>query len=130
VINDYEHSDALSELPINQFGLIFAYNYFNYKPIKVLKWYLDSMWQQLRPGGVAVFTFNDCDFAQGVLLSEQNFMCYTPGTEVVSHASSIGFEILDRHRGQGDLAWLEIKKPGEIESIRGGQTLAKIVANQ
>jgi len=25
---------------------------------------------------------------------------------------------------------LEIRKPGEIESIRGGQSLAKIVANQ
>jgi len=27
------------------------------------------------------------------------------------------------------VVWLEIKKPGEIQSIRGGQALAKIVAN-
>ena len=49
---------------------------------------------------------------------------------VVPFRSLVGFEILDRHRGQGNLAWLEIKKPGEIESLRGGQTLAKIVAHQ
>ena len=59
VINDYEHADALWQLPANQFGLIFAYNYFNYKPMKIVQQYLDSMFAKLRPGGVAIFTFNN-----------------------------------------------------------------------
>jgi hypothetical protein len=128
VINDYEHKDPLWQLPANQFGLIFAYNYFNYKPMKVLQWYLDSMMTRLRPGGVAIFTFNDCDWAQGVGLAEQSFMCYTPGREIQAYCNQIGFEVLAINRGQGDIAWMEIKKPGEIESIRGGQSLAKIIA--
>ena len=73
-INDYEHVDALWKLPANQYGLIFAYNYFNYKPMKVLRQYLDSMLVRLRPGGVAIFTYNDCDWRHGVALAEQNFM--------------------------------------------------------
>jgi hypothetical protein len=31
VINDYKSTNALQHLPANQFGLIFAYNYFNTK---------------------------------------------------------------------------------------------------
>ena len=129
-VDDYNNENAMWQLPDGQFGFIFAYNYFNFKPMSILRKYIDQMYAKLRPGGVALFTFNDCDWRQGVTLAEKNFMCYTPGTEVVSHASSLGFEILDRYRGQGNLAWLEIKKPGEIESLRGGQTLAKIVAHQ
>ena len=130
VINDYDHVDALWQLPANQFGLIFAYNYFNYKPMKVVRQYLDSMFARLRPGGVAIFTFNDCDWAHGVALAEKSFMCYTPGREIQAHCNHIGFEILSVNRGQGDVSWMEIRRPGEIESIRGGQSLAKIVAHQ
>jgi tetratricopeptide (TPR) repeat protein len=129
-IDDSKNEDVMWSLPDGQFGFIFAYNYFNFKPMSVLCRYIDQMYTKLRPGGVALFTFNDCDWRQGVALAEKNFMCYTPGTGIVSHASLVGFEILDRYRGQGDLAWLEIKKPGEIESIKGGQTLAKIIAIQ
>ena len=129
-IDDHKNKNAMWQLPDGQFGFVFAYNYFNFKPMSVLCRYIDQMYAKLRPGGVALFTFNDCDWRQGVALAEKNFMCYTPGTEIVSYASLIGFEILDRYRGQGNLAWLEIKKPGEIESFRGGQTLAKIVAHQ
>lgn len=129
-VDDYKNENAMWQLPDGQFGFVFAYNYFNFKPMSVLRRYIDQMYAKLRPGGVALFTFNDCDWRQGVALAEKNFMCYTPGSEIVSHATSLGFEILDRYRGQGDLAWLEIKKPGEIESIRGGQSLAKIIAIQ
>jgi SAM-dependent methyltransferase len=130
VINDYDSSNALHQLPVNQFGLIFAYNYFNYKPMKVFCQYLDSMFGLLRPGGVAIFTFNNCDHAHGVILAEKSFMCYTPGKEVIAYCNKIGFEIVSVNRAQGDVTWVEIKKPGKIESIRGGQALAKIVAYQ
>ena len=129
VINELEHQDALWQLPNNQFGLIFAYNYFNFKPMEILRRYLDSMYNKLRPGGAVIFTFNNCDVAHGVALAEGNFMCYTPRREIQAHANSLGFEIVSGYRqARGDVTWLELKKPGEIESIRGGQCLAKIVA--
>jgi hypothetical protein len=129
VINNYKSTNALQHLPANQFGLIFAYNYFNYKPMKVFCQYLDNMLNLLRPGGVAIFTFNNCDWADGVILAEKGFMCYTPGREILAYCNQIGFEILSINHKQGNvISWLEIKKPGKIESIRGGQSLAKIVA--
>jgi hypothetical protein len=98
--------------------------------MKVVRQYLDSMFARLRPGGVAIFTYNDCDWAHGVALAEKSFMCYTPGREIQAHCNQIGFETLSVNRGQGDIAWMELRRPGEIESIRGGQSLAKIIANQ
>lgn len=128
VINDYEHQDVLWQLPTNQFGFVFAYNFFNYKPMKVLGWYLESIYKKLRPGGIVLFTYNDCDHAHGIALAEVGAATYTPAREIKKHALSLGYEILNNYHGQADVSWLELRKPGEITSIRGGQALAKIVA--
>lgn len=128
VINDYATLNPLHELPDNQFGFIFAYNFLNYKPMPIVERYLKEFYDKLRPGGIVVFTFNNCDLAQGQALAEQHYMCYTPGHVVRWHADKIGFENLyNFNQGSNDLSWLELKKPGEITSLRGGQTLARIV---
>lgn len=118
----------LGNLPNNQFGLIFAYNYFNFKPIEMIQRYLTEAYQKLRPGGTLIMTYNDCDRAHGVELAEQNFMCFTPGSHIVKIAESSGFDVTYQHTGLADLAWIELQRPGKIVSIRGGQTLARIVA--
>ena len=128
-LNDYRDKDPLWQMPDNQFGLIFAWNYFNFKPMSVTVRYLKNIFEKLRPGGTLIFTFNDCDYEQGVLQAENNFMCYTPGRTLIKHSENIGYEFVSRYNGAGDVAWLELKKPGTIQSIRGGQTLAKIVAH-
>lgn len=126
-INDYQPGEILSDLPNNQFGLVFAYNYFNYKPLEVIQRYIQELFVKLRSGGSIIMTYNECDRDHGVCLVERNFMCYTPGHKIVKAAEEIGFEVLTKYIGQGDLAWLELKKPGNIQSLRGGQTLAKIM---
>ena len=127
---DYKHNSPLWQLPDNQFGVIFAWNYFNFKPMEVFKRYLQDIYTKLRPGGVTMFTYNNCDYGHAVALAEASFMCYTPGRLIKPYAESLGFEIIFEHRGHGNLHWLEMRKPGEIQSIRGGQSLAKIIANQ
>jgi len=127
-INDRDNNtEILNELPNNQFGFIFAYNFLNYKPIEVLERYMREFHVKLRPGGRAVFTYNDCDYPQGVGLVENNFMCYTPGGRIKAILANIGFELVEHQVGPYDIAWMEIKKSGEIKSFRGGQTLAKLV---
>jgi len=127
-VDDYQDVCPLWQLPDNQFGLVFVWNYFQYKPLSVIYRYLSDIYKKLRPGGICIFTYNECDREYGVQSAEQNFMCYTPGRLLKDYVVSLGFEItLNYH---GTVTWLEIKKPGEIESIRGGQALAKIVANQ
>jgi hypothetical protein len=127
VINE-DHEQILGSLPNDQFGLIFAYNYFNFKPMELIRQYLTEAYQKLRYGGTIVMTYNNCDRAHGVELAERNFMCYTPGSEIVKIAESAGFDVTYQHTGLADLSWIELQRPGEIVSLRGGQTLARIVA--
>ena len=126
IIDDRQPGKILGLLPDGQYGFVFAFNYFNFKPIELIFKYLDEVYEKLRPGGRVIFTYNDCDYANGVKLAEQYMMCYTPGHRVKAHAESLGFEIHNEFVDPPTAAWLELKKPGEIESIRGGQTLAKV----
>jgi SAM-dependent methyltransferase len=128
VITDRTEQPIMAALPQGQFGLVFAYNYFNYKPIEIIRRYLDEIYTLLRPGGVLIMTYNNCDREQGVGLAERNFMCYTPERYIRQHAESVGFEPSFSYNGAGDLSWLEFTRPGEIASLRGGQTLARILA--
>lgn len=128
-VDDYRGFPAMTQLPNSQFGLIFAYNYFNYKPIDVVQQYLEELFTKLRPGGVLLFTYNNCNQWHGVALAEKSFMSYIPGHRLCINAENIGYEIVHAHNGQGDISWLELKKPGMITSHRGGQSVAKIIAN-
>ena len=126
-INDRQDQEILGKLPNGQFGLVFAYNFFNFRPFEVLKKYLSEIYQKLRPGGVLAMTFNDCDRDKGVMLVEQHFCCYTPGYLVKELAQTIGYELVFSWTDQGPTTWLELRKPGKFESLRGGQALAKIL---
>ena len=120
-------SNVLDTLPNNQFGLCLAFNFFEFTPLEVLEQYLKNIFNKLRPGGILAMTFNDCDRAHCVALVEKNFCFYTPGKQVKAIAKSIGYKQLFSWTDTGNLTWLELRKPGELNSIRGGQTLAKIV---
>jgi SAM-dependent methyltransferase len=126
-INERSGEDILGKLPNGQFGLVFAYNFFNFRPFEVIKTYLTEIYQKLRPGGMLVMTFNDCDRAKGVMLVEQHFCCYTPGYLVRELAQSLGFQVTFSWTDQGPTTWLELQKPGNFVSLRGGQALAKII---
>lgn len=126
-ISDRTDDEILGKLPDGQFGLVFVYNFFNFRPFEVIKKYLTEIYAKLRPGGVLIMSFNDCDRAQGVMLVEQHFCCYTPGTMVIELAQSLGFEKVFNWHNDGPTTWLEMKKPGEMTSLRAGQTLAKVI---
>ena len=119
--------EILGQIPNDQFALCFAYNYFNFRPFEILKKYLDEIYQKLTPGGVLVMTFNDCDRASAVQLVENFYCCYTPGYLVRDLAVSMGYEIEYSWNDPGPTTWLELKKPGRITSLKGGQTLAKVL---
>lgn len=127
-IEDVVNTTYLDKLPDQQFGLCVAYMYFNYKPFEIIKQYFIEIYQKLKPGGTLAFTFNDCDRIAAVKLVEQHFCCYTPGFLIEQLAESTGFEIVYKSCEQdGPVTWLELKKPGTLTSIKGGQSLAKIV---
>ena len=127
VINDWKDQEILAAIPTNQFGLVFAYNYFNWKPIEIIERFLIEIYQKLRPGGALIFTYNECDNWYGVGAVENAWMCYTPGSRIQTIARNLGYKIINQCTGAGDIAWFEMRKPGEIRSLRGGQVLARVI---
>jgi len=128
VVNDYVPKAILNEIPGGQFGVIFAYNYFNYRPMEVIRRYLQEIASKLRPGGSFVMTYNNCDRAHGIGLAERSWMCYTPQRLIVKAAADAGLKLVSAADEPGDVSWIEFVRPGDIETLRGGQSLAKIIA--
>ena len=128
VVPERQPRQILEALPDAQFSLVFAYNFFHYRPFELICKWSSEVFHKLRPGGTFFFTFNDCDRAHAVALTERHFMCYTPGHRVVQHLRDTGFDILEHAQGAGDVAWIEAQRPGQLDTMRAGQNLAKIVA--
>jgi SAM-dependent methyltransferase len=121
------NAEILDKIPDNQFGLCLAYNFFEFKPLEIVKKYMTEVYQKLKPGGTFIITFNDCSRDKAVMLAEQRYACYTPGNLIKELAASIGYIQQFSWDNDGPTTWLELKKPGTLTSLRGGQTLAKIM---
>jgi hypothetical protein len=119
-------SPLLGMLPQAQFGLVFAYHFFEFRPMGLLDRWLQDIWELLRPGGQFVFTYNDCDTLGGISRFDRGLMSYTPGARIMLQAQTIGFDILDQHIDE-DVSWMVLSRPGNKISLRGSQTLAKVV---
>jgi SAM-dependent methyltransferase len=126
VIKEDPDLPLLSKIPDGQFGFVLAYNIFNFRPFEILERYLTEIYSKLRPGGTLAMTYNNCDLAHGVVLTELNYMCYTPASLVEQLARRIGYEITFRYDTHSPNTWLEITKPGNSQSIKGGQALATV----
>lgn len=130
VVDENDIHGVLHKIPNGQFGMCLAYNFFNFKPFEIIKKYLTEIHQKLRAGGLLIITINDCDNEKAVRLVEQHFACYTPGYLVQDLAKSIGYEILATRNDGGPSTWIEMRKNGDLTSLRGGQALAKIIPKQ
>lgn len=130
IIREYTDTVTLMDLPRQQMAFVLVYNYFHYKPLEVIRCMLSEIWQCLRPGGVVAFTFNNCDRSGAVELAERYFMCYTPARLVLPAAELLGFELVHTYDIDAATTWIELRRPGELHSLRGGQALAKPVPIQ
>jgi len=120
--------DVLASVPNDQIYFCLAYYFFNFKPLSLVNRYIKSVYQKLRPGGVFAFTVNDCDRLGGVDLTERNYSCYTPLSMIVEFATSLGFEVQRRDEITSAVTWIELRKPGQASSLRGGQVLSMLVS--
>lgn len=126
VIDEFATTPIFEKLPQQQFGFVYGFDYFNFRPLEVIKQYLLEIFGLLRPGGTFFFNFNDCDRQGGVVLTEHNFCCYTPARLIYEYATQIGYEIGHHKLIDAASTWVELKKSGQLTSIRGGQVLAGI----
>jgi SAM-dependent methyltransferase len=127
IIEEHNDHPTFINLPAEQFGLIYVFHFFEYRPWPVLQQYLRECFDLLRPGGILAFTYNNCDIFRRVGMVEHYSGCYTPGRLVRAYAQELGYEIVFDLDDDSNTSWLELRRPGDYSSIRGGQTLAAIL---
>lgn len=126
-VDESQEQSLLESVPQGQLGLVVAFNFFNYRPFEMLQRYLTEIYHCLRPGGVLIMTYNNCDRAGAVSLVERGFTCYTPQRLVEAFMTNVGYDIVFRYDLDAAVTMLEARRPGELTSLRGGQTLAEIL---
>jgi len=119
----------LSNLPQAQFGFIFAWNVFNYFPLVELTSYLQESFNVLRPGGVMMFSYNNCDVPICAYNVEVGYKSWMTERLLIDVCKKLGFEIIATRLldGAEEVHWIEIKKPGKLRTVKAHQTLGRIL---
>jgi len=116
----------LSALPKNQIGFIFAWNVFDYFPLDYTSEFLEQCFDLLRPGGTMMFSYNDCERKECAVFAEEGQKSWMPKWLLNETVTKFGFEIVYHGTEEKSIHWIEIKKPGELFTIKAHQTLATI----
>jgi phospholipid N-methyltransferase len=119
--------DDLSILPQNQFGFIFAWQVFDFFPLDKTKLYLEQCFNLLRPGGVMMFSYNDCEFSAASVYAEIGFKSWMTKTLLTKTCKEVGLEIVDTKDSLSGFHWIKIKKPGELKTVKSGQSMGEII---
>jgi SAM-dependent methyltransferase len=121
----------LNILPTNQFGFIFSWEFFNYIALSTARYYLEQCMQLLRPGGIMMFSYNDGDTPNGAAYAENGAQSYLPKSKLIQICNQLGFQIINEAcYDNGVINWLELKKPGELSTIKSHQSLGEIIRLQ
>jgi SAM-dependent methyltransferase len=113
-------------LPKEQFNLVFSWNFFNYLTLENIQKYLVQIYELLRPGGVFIFTFNNGDISAGAAYAENYYMSYVPRSMLVPVCEQLGFEIIHGQDLEPAVSWLEIRRPGELKTVKASQAMGAI----
>lgn len=121
----------LSMLPQGQFGLVFSWAVFNLLPKETIHKYLQEIFKVLRPGGITIFSYNNCESYIEAARYEAGLATYITKTDIINIATSIGFTVSfsDEDYSTG-ISWMELTKPGILSTIKSGQVLGKILSTQ
>jgi hypothetical protein len=131
----YEIVDRnFSKLPMAQFGFVLCWDNFNHLSLDKIEKYIREVWKLLRPGGSFIFNYNNCDFESPAYRAECHAGSYASASWLTKLLNAIGYEITALHDDEtGDafnthISWIEIKKPGDLKTVKAAQAIAQIIA--
>jgi len=116
----------LNNLPVGQFGFVLSWNFFNYVSLDTITHMLDNIRELLRPGGVFMFSYNDGDTPDGAAMADSQVQTYMPKSILLPTCRAAGFEVLAEYDFEGRATWLELKRPGTLQTVKAHQVLGEI----
>jgi SAM-dependent methyltransferase len=110
--------NAIEKLPEKQFGLACSINQFEYMPLDPIKDIVKKVYNLLRPGGIFIFSYNDCGKRESLELLDNDWRCYMTKEIMISLVNSLGFDYVNDGCVAGTHSWFIVKAPGELQSIK------------
>ena len=119
-------------LPREQFGFILCWDNFDYLTYDIIKQYVQEVFKMLRPGGVFMFSYTNCELIESAdkVDSWNASCCFSSWLSELF--LEIGYELIafydERIEGEKPsyISWTEIRKPGELKTIKYHQSMGEI----
>jgi hypothetical protein len=125
----------LSDLPQNQFGFVLSWGMMTHLIADKVEMYLEGVFNLLRPGGVFMFDYNNCDLENLAKLAEYNYKSYNSSRLITNLCEKIGYEIICfndielNNLPVSHISWVELRKPGKLTTIKAHQALGQVIEN-
>jgi SAM-dependent methyltransferase len=117
---------TLPNIPKNQIGLCFCFNYFMVKDQEFIVHWAKEVFKVLKPGGSFIFNFIPNN-SEGTQMAENNLVCLVNTEQLMRQLTDIGFDIIDYTSRSGFGSTIEATKPGEQPTVKFSSILAKII---
>jgi SAM-dependent methyltransferase len=127
--------NSVEQLPQAQFSFVLAWDLFNYISLNRINQYISDVFPLLRPGGVFMFSYNNCDLEGPARRAEFKASSYANYRIILNYAISLGYElVVSENIATGDVfnpyvSWIELRKPGQLNTVKAHQAVAKIIEN-
>jgi len=121
----------LGDLPQGQIGLAVSIGCYEFWPMDPIKDEMQQVFELLRPGGIFIFTYNDCEHEHGLDLCGNDYRAYQTRELMGKMAQSMGFDI-EKECACNDNAhsWMIVKKPGKRSTQKTDTPRIRIVREQ
>ena len=121
--------DNLDNLPQGQFGLIQAIHMFEFMTLDAIKEKMKAIHNLLRPGGICVFTFNNCESSNSLDMCSNGYRTYCTKQLIQGIIQVSGLDAVAFQEWQGTHDFAFVKKPGELETIKTSTGMIKLEEN-
>lgn len=123
-----------SILPQNQFGFVLCWDTFYYLSHEKVEQYIQKIFKLLRPGGILMFNYNNSDLKECAEYVEYGNYAHMSFSLLKKIINKFDFELINHYDLETKdnkyryLSWIEIKKPGELQTIKTSQAIAQILS--
>lgn len=115
----FYHLDNVTSLPNNAIGLIVIYNELPFLPWSMSNALLKILSRKLRPGGVIIFNYNDCNTVKGLKYFEDRNMVFTTFEMFDNLLTSTDLSFVEKYNSAfGDFSYLIYTKNGEQPLVK------------
>ena len=87
-------NEDFSILPQNQFGFVLCWEIFNFLSLEKIEQHIRQVFDLLRPGGVFMFSYNNCDIYSIARVAESRDISYAQDDLLKNLCLNIGYEII------------------------------------